>query len=361
MALDSLKMKTDDSMPAASSGFTQWLDAAPDQRAMPGGYLSFADTMVPEHLAVRADLVPLFLGAHDPLSPDAPVSVLCAQMSAMGRVSAYGSWTEDAGWIPWTPHWEAVIAVLWARQCLHADTASTNPNGAGQIWPALQACYPGLPDWHSVRQQAGPGPLMTLLERGVAAYPAIQWLAEYADEQPSDCPDNLDPLLVRERCRLWRTIDPSENALQQVVKAVYAVQAMRRCDFDCRQPAASQCYALKLPDVLQSHWQQVPEPLRDDHLIKAARDGRPAVLAEAWQQEAWICRQRGHFADAFRAMTQSWSALPESLTSARAERWKADAESAESEVWVDLLNWHGVVDQTDRGCDVLRQRLLLNL
>lgn len=367
MMLESFELNMVDERKAWRPGFGQGLTKTPEPQVVPGNFVSYADNAVPGNLIMRADLVPLFLGSLNPQTERAPVSILCAQMSAMGRVSAYGCWSEDSGWTPWSPHWEAVVAVLWARQRLQArhsgvveDTDNTM-GCSGQIWAALQESYPGLPDWHNVRQQSGAGPLMTLLERGVAAYPAIMWLTEYASQHPADCPNNLEALLVRERCRLWRTVDPSENALQQVVKAVYAVQAMRRCDFDCRLSAIERRHALNLPEVLQSHWQQVPEPLRDDHLIKALRDSRPSVLAEAWYQEAQQCRQRGHYADAFRAMTQSWSALPDSMTATRAQRWRADAELAESDVWTDLLDWHGVADHSRRGSDPLHQRLLLNL
>lgn len=337
-----------------------WLAMAEQRRELPAGYqflnLINSNDVTPYLPAMRADLVPVCRHVRD--------GFLCAQLSPMGRVTAYGEWTPDRGWTPWTPHWEAVLVTLWAREALEQDRPDAAFDWIRGYWPAVQDMAPGLPDWQAFSMQSGPGPLMTLLERGVAAYPALLWLSAYADNAPASAlPENLPPLLVRERCRLWRTVDPSENSLQQVVKAVYAVQAMRRGEFDCRQPELPAPYALHLPSILQTHWAQVPEPLRDDHLIKAARDGRPEMLAQAWLQEAVECRQRRHYADAFRAMGQAWSADAERIDAAEARRWLSDSRLAESNAWETLMQWHeiGLRPSGQRVDGAVIQQLLLNL
>lgn len=251
------------------SSLEAWTEMSNHATRLPGGFefLPQGAPSAPAQCSIRPDLLPLCR------HPDG--RFLCAQLSPMGRSIYYGEWSDEAGWSPWTPHWEGVLVTLWALQALQdGEAVAFEPHAwISQVWPTVQAHAAGLPGWSVFARQRGPEPLMTLLERGVAPYPAILHLSAWADANPDRCPANLNPLLVRERCRLWRSIDPSENALQQVVKAVYAVQAMRRGEFDCRQPQSP--YALNLPRVLQEHWQQVPEPLRDDHLIKAARARMP--------------------------------------------------------------------------------------
>lgn len=320
------------------SGIEAWTEMTDDATRLPTGFefLPQGAPSAPEQCSVRPDLLPLCR------HPDG--RYLCAQLSPMGRSVYYGEWSAQAGWSPWTPHWEGVLVTLWALQALHeGDDFAAGPHAwISQVWPTVQEHTAGLPGWQVFARQRGPEPLMTLLERGVAPYPALLHLSAWADANPEHCPDNLTPLLVRERCRLWRSIDPSESSLQQVVKAVYAVQAMRRGEFDCRQPGSP--YALNLPRVLQEHWQQVPEPLRDDHLIKAARDGRGAILARAWQEEAMLCRQRQHYADASLAMGQVWCADPEMMSPVLRSRWLRDAELADSDTWCTLLAWHRFVE-----------------
>ena len=316
-----------------------WLNRMRDRQQLPSGYsvLPLNQPQSPALKTLRPDLLPLcHKGEHD---------YLCAQLSPMGRVSFYGQWTAETGWSPWTEHWEALLVVLWARDHLYGEVSGREVDAwVGEHWRAVQEQRPGLPPWDEFAAQTGPQPLMTLLKKGVAAYPAVLWLSAYRDQcAEADVPEYLDALLLRERCRLWRTTDPSENSLQQVVKAVYAVQAMRRGEFDSRCPVTP--YALNLSAVLQKHWAQVPEPLRDDHLIKAARDGRKAVLARAWQEEAVDCRCRHHHAEAYRALGQAWSVDADSVHQSLYDRWLADARRAESRCWETLLSWHGFVPE----------------
>ncbi|TGG93238.1 hypothetical protein E4656_09260 [Natronospirillum operosum] len=320
-----------------------WLTMTADADSLPAGYqfLERVADAAPAEQAIRPDLLPLCMHADG--------RYLCAQLSPMGRAMCYGEWSEVAGWSPWTPHWEGVLVTLWALEALKAGDKPVDArfHWIGNVWTSVQEQSAGLPGWSTFSRQRGPEPLMTLLERGVAPYPAILALSAWFDGQPSAAPDNLEPLLVRERCRLWRSVDPSENSLQQVVKAVYAVQAMRRGEFDCRQPDSD--YALNLSAVLQDHWQHVPEPLRDDHLIKAARDGRASILARTWADEAAICRQRQHYAEACRAMSQVWCAEPTLMSARLRARWLQDTRHADSECWQTLLTWHGFVPPEEAG------------
>ncbi|MCH8551468.1 MAG: hypothetical protein LAT62_06000 [Natronospirillum sp.] len=333
-----------------ASSQTGWAVMTNHATRLPAGFefLPQGKVAAPEQGGIRPDLLPLCRHADG--------RYLCAQLSPMGRAVYYGEWSADAGWSPWTPHWEGVLVTLWALEALAHDDAEMPEDFAwiASVWPAVQAQSAGLPGWATFARLHGPAPLMILLERGVAPYPAILQLSAWADAKPESMPDNLEPLLVRERCRLWRSIDPTENSLQQVVKAVYAVQAMRRGEFDCRQPASP--YALSLSAVLQEHWQHVPEPLRDDHLIKAARDGRSSILAMAWQEEAMLCRQRQHYADACRSMGQVWCADPSRMTAGLLSRWGQDADHADSACWRTLLEWHGFIEPAGRG-SVTRQDL----
>lgn len=321
----------------SETSLNSWLTLAGERSQLPAGYRALDACLKtpPVQRAIRPDLLPLC--QHIAL----PASYLCAQLSPMGRVSAYGEWCDVNGWTPWSAHWEAILVALWAKAVLQQEPdLAEHTAWIGAFWPAVQAHFPGLPEWSVMRDLRGPLPLMTLLERGVAAYPVVLWLSDYADRATGETvmPDNLVPLLSRERCRLWRTIDPQENSLQRVVKAVYAVQAMRRGEFDCRTSESP--YALNLCAVLQEHWTQVPEPLRDDHLIKAARDGRLPILVQAWQTEAEDCRRRLHFTEAYWASAQVWSLAPESVSPELMQRWEADTEHAESDCWAKMLHWH---------------------
>lgn len=313
---------------------------AANKPELPNGYRFLpADAIAaPARRAMRPDLLPLCQRADN--------KYLCAQLSAIGRVIQYGEWCEQTGWSPWSPHWEAVLVTLWAQEALQSQAFSPAAfSWMARYWRNVQEQVPGLPTWGVFSALRGPYPLMTLLERGVAAYPAIIALSDYAD-RAVDLPETLPALLTRERCRLWRCVDPSENALQLVVKAVYAVQAMRRGDFDCRRPVSA--YALNLSGILQAHWQAVPEPLRTDHLIKAARDGRLPVMSQAWLAEASERRASQQFDDACRAMSQAWSVDARQITELHLNRWLEDATVLESACWSSLLYWHQFLDTPAR-------------
>lgn len=320
----------------SESTLTGWLSMAASKPELPTGYRFLpADAVAaPARRAMRPDLLPLCERTDG--------KYLCAQLSAIGRVIQYGEWCELTGWSPWSAHWECVLVTLWAQETLTSKHFSAVSFAwMSRYWRDVQEQVPGLPTWEEFSVLRGPHPLMILLERGVAAYPAIVALSEYAD-QASEVPEKLSSLLVRERCRLWRCVDPSENALQLVVKAVYAVQAMRRGDFDCRPPVSA--YALDLCGILQAHWACVPEPLRTDHLIKAARDGRLPVMSQAWLAEASERRASQQFEDACRAMSQAWSVDARQITELHLNRWLEDTTVLESACWSSLLYWHQFLD-----------------
>ncbi|MFC3851835.1 hypothetical protein ACFOSD_04000 [Salinispirillum marinum] len=321
----------------SESTLAGWLTMAASQPELPTGF-SFlpADTIAaPARRAMRPDLLPLCERADG--------KYLCAQLSPMGRVVQYGEWCECTGWSPWSAHWEAVLVALWATAAL--TDKDFNPEAfvwMAPYWRAVQEQVPSLVDWQEFSALRGPYPLMMLLDKGVAPYMAVMALSTYADHQPDEAPEALASLLTRERCRLWRCVDPSENAFQRVVKAVYAVQAMRRGEFEGRRPTST--YALHLVDILQEHWACVPEPLRTDHLIMAARDGRSAVMAQAWLNEANERRAEQQFGDACRAKSQAWSIHSSSITDLHLNRWMEDTLALESACWSSLLYWHQFLD-----------------
>lgn len=321
----------------SESTLAGWLNMAASRPELPTGFRFLpADALAaPARRAMRPDLLPLCERADG--------KYLCAQLSPMGRVVQYGEWCEHTGWSPWSAHWEAVLVALWASAALtdeHFQPAAFA--WIAPYWRALQEHVPTLTDWQDFSALRGPFPLMALLDKGVAPYVAVLALSTYADQHPDNLPEALPSLLTRERCRLWRCVDPTENAFQRVVKAAYALQSMRRGEFEGRRQTSP--YALNLVDVLQEHWNCVPEPLRTDHLVMAARDGRTAVMAQAWLNEASERRAEQQFGDACRANCQAWSIHSTSITDLHLNRWLEDTTVLESACWSSLLYWHQFLD-----------------